>query len=121
MALAHGREPALERGRQLLGILHALAVAVHGPGHLLEARRRSELAEGEAVPSLGRAGGMNRERSGLHRLPLLLVEDDGEDRHDMRTLHEQARERLAEEVCAVTDGGDHRGVRTWKPCRCMPV
>src|SRR5262249_18750363 len=110
-ALAYGREAALERCRQLAGILHALAVAIDGSGHLLEARRRSQLAQREAAARLGRAGGMDREGPELHRFPLLVVEDDREDRYAVRALHEQARKRLAEEIRPITDGGDHRGVR----------
>src|SRR5438477_9275351 len=73
-AFGHRGQPPLERGRQLARALHALAVAVHGLGHLLEAWRRRELAQREPAACLGDTVGMDAQRAELHRLPLLVVE-----------------------------------------------
>src|SRR2546430_14802297 len=105
-ALAAGGQAALERGRQLAGTLHTLTVAVHGLRHLLEARRRGELAQRETAARLGDAVGVDGQRPELHGLPLLVVEDDGEDRQRRGALHEQAGKRLSQEERAGPPRGD---------------
>src|SRR5262245_371207 len=49
---------------------------------------------------------MNGERAELHRFPLLIIEDHGQQRQPMGALDEQTGQRLPEEVRAVADRGD---------------
>src|SRR5205823_12239186 len=77
-ALADRRQTALQRGRQLAGTLHTLAMAVHRLRHLLQARRGGELAQREPAARPGDAVGMDGQRPELHGFPLLVAQDDGE-------------------------------------------
>src|SRR5580704_3665843 len=104
---AYRFETALDRGEQVARLLDLHADTAAGGDHLLVVRRRLELRQRHRVRLGGIAVGKHVEGRRAHRVPGLIVGNDGQRRQAFRAADIMERQRIAEHVGAVTDHRNH--------------